>query len=337
MLVLDILLETWLLLNQISIYLIFGFLIAGILSVYVPKNFIEKNLGKKSGFLSVFKASILGVPLPLCSCSVIPVAASLKQHGASKGAISSFLLSTPQTGVDSIMVTYGLLGPIVALIRPIIALITGLVGGIFVQFFDQKIEDSIQETCRDHCCGTNERSILWRIFNYSFVVLPKDIAKPLIYGILIASCINLLLPDTIFMDYMGDGILSMLFMILIGTPIYVCATASIPIALAMMSKGATLGAVMVFLMVGPATNITSISTMFKILGKKSTILTLFILVFLSLFFGSLVNNLTFINANLALQSVHSHSHHTSNFHSFFSVIFIGILINTVFIPKFFNK
>jgi len=159
----------------------------------------------------------------------------------------------------------------------------------------------------------------------------------LIYGILIASCINLLLPDTIFMDYMGDGILSMLFMILIGTPIYVCATASIPIALAMMSKGATLGAVMVFLMVGPATNITSISTMFKILGKKSTILTLFILVFLSLFFGSLVNNLTFINANLALQSVHSHSHHTSNFHSFFSVIFIGILINTVFIPKFFNK
>ena len=143
--------ELWTFLNQISPYLIFGFLIAGILSVCISQDFIENHLGKNSGLLSVLKAGILGVPLPLCSCSVLPVSASLKKHGASKGAISSFLLSTPQTGVDSIMVTYGLLGPIVALIRPIIALITGLVGGTVVNIMDNEHGNSMKEICKDHC------------------------------------------------------------------------------------------------------------------------------------------------------------------------------------------
>ena len=137
--------EVWYFLNQISPYLLLGFFIAGILSIFISSDFIEKNLGKKEGFGAVIKASLLGIPLPLCSCSVIPVSASLKRHGASKGAISSFLLSTPQTGVDSIMVTYGLLGPVVAIIRPIIALMTGLFGGTMVHCFDRQFINDNKE------------------------------------------------------------------------------------------------------------------------------------------------------------------------------------------------
>jgi len=328
--------ELWILLNQISPYLIFGFIIAGILSVFISQEFIESHLGKKTGVSSVFKAAILGIPLPLCSCSVIPVSASLKKHGASKASISSFLLSTPQTGVDSIMVTYGLLGPIVALIRPMIALVTGLIGGIAVHYIDNVYDDSIQEECKAHCCKHNKQSTFSKILNYSFITLPKDIAKPLVYGIVIASLINLFLPENLFLTYLGDGVFSMLFMIIIGTPLYVCATASIPIALAMISKGATIGAALVFLMVGPATNTTSITTMLKILGKKSTFITLGVLIVTSLTFGLLIDNLSLTYDGLKHYIPHHHEH-ISLFHNLCSILFLGILINTLIVPKFSKK
>mgnify|MGYP001347775198 CR=1 FL=1 len=330
--------ELWVFLNQISPYLIFGFIIAGILSVMISQEFIESHLGKQSGILSVFKAAILGIPLPLCSCSVIPVSASLKKHGASKASISSFLLSTPQTGVDSIMVTYGLLGPIVAIIRPIIALITGLVGGIAVHLIDNVYdENSPVEECKEHCCKHHQQSTLKKILTYSFVTLPKDIAKPLVYGIIIASLINLFLPDELFSNYLGDGILPMIFMIIIGTPLYVCATASIPIALAMISKGATIGAALVFLMVGPATNTTSITTMLKILGKRSTLITLSVLIITSLLFGLLIDNLNLTYDVFKNYIPHHHHEHISLFHNICSIFFLGILINTLIVPKFSKK
>ena len=320
MLVLDFFNEMWIFLNQISIYLVFGFLIAGILSVCISKDFIERNLGEASGLSSVLKACILGVPLPLCSCSVIPVSASLKKHGASKGAISSFLLSTPQTGVDSIMVTYGVFGPLFALIRPIVALITGFLGGTFVYFFDNQYSSDIQPQCQESCCSKKQKSTIQRILSYSFITLPKDIAKPLIYGITIASFINLILPDNIIVDVVGNGFLSMIFMIVIGTPLYVCATASIPIAVAMISKGATVGAAMVFLMVGPATNITSLSTMLEILGKKSTAITLSVLIMVSLFFGYLVDNVSFIYNDTMSHCMESHESFT--FIDYFSTVLL---------------
>ena len=333
----DFINELWLLLNQISPYLIFGFIFAGILSVIISQDFIELHLGKKSGILSVFKAAILGIPLPLCSCSVIPVSASLKKHGASKASISSFLLSTPQTGIDSILVTYGLLGPIVAIIRPIIALITGIIGGLAVHFIDNTYEDdSLKEECKDHCCKHHKESTLKKICKYSFITLPKDIAKPLVYGIIIASLINLFLPEELFNSYLGDGIFQMIIMIIIGTPLYVCATASIPIALAMISKGATIGAALVFLMVGPATNTTSITTMLKILGKKSTFITLGTLIITSLVFGLLIDNLALNYSSLRNHLPHHHEH-ISLLNNICTIFFLGILINTLILPKFANK
>ena len=328
--------EIWILLNQVSPYLIFGFIIAGLLSVLISQEFIESHLGKKTGLLSVFKSSILGIPLPLCSCSVIPVSASLKKHGASKASVSSFLLSTPQTGVDSIMVTYGLLGPVIALVRPIIALVTGLLGGIAVHYLDNTYDDSLEKDCKASCCKGKEQSTLIKILNYSFITLPKDIAKPLIYGIIIAALINLFLPDDIFSTYLGEGIFPMLFMIIIGTPLYICATASIPIALAMISKGATLGAALVFLMVGPATNTTSITTMMSILGKKSTLITFIVLIITSLVFGLLIDSMALGYDGLK-NHMHHHHDHISLLDTICSIFFLGILINTVIVPKFSKK
>jgi len=303
----NLLLNIWNLLLIISPYLLFGFLFAGFLSVIISQELIEKNLGNNQGLFSIVKASLFGVPLPLCSCSVIPVSASLKKHGASKGAVTSFLFSTPQTGIDSIMVTYGMLGPIVALVRPLIALLTGILCGSIVYAFDRQYDDIDTEDCHDECCEPLHQSTIKRILNYSFITLPKDIIKPLMVGIIVAALINIYLPITIIDNFVGKGFLSMIIMIIIGLPLYVCATASIPIALAMMAKGVTLGAALVFLMVGPATNTTSITTMMKILGKKSTIITIGSLIIISLFFGMLVDSLELSVPNI-LNNQHIHTH-----------------------------
>jgi len=323
----NLLLEIWNLLLIISPYLLFGFLFAGFLSIIISQEFIEQNLGNNKGILSIIKASIFGVPLPLCSCSVIPVSASLKKHGASKGAVTSFLFSTPQTGIDSVMVTYGLLGPMVALVRPFIALITGILCGSIVYGLDKDYDSIDSNECHDECCDPIYQSAIKRMLSYSFITLPKDIIKPLIIGIIIAAMINLYLPVTIIDNFIGQGFLSMIIMIIIGLPLYVCATASIPIALAMMSKGVTLGAALVFLMVGPATNTTSITTMVKILGKKSTIITIFSLIIISLFFGVVVDSLN-LSMPRILDENHIHSH-LSIINIISAILMLMIAINTL--------
>jgi uncharacterized membrane protein YraQ (UPF0718 family)/copper chaperone CopZ len=323
----SLLLEIWNLLLIISPYLLFGFLFAGFLSVIMSQELIEKNLGNKQGLFSIIKAALFGVPLPLCSCSVIPVSASLKKHGASKGAVTSFLFSTPQTGIDSIMVTYGMLGPIVALIRPFIALLTGILCGSIVYGFDREYDNIDTEDCHDECCEPLHQSAIKRILNYSFITLPKDIIKPLMVGIIIAALINIYLPITIIDNFVGQGFLSMIIMIIIGLPLYVCATASIPIALAMMGKGVTLGAALVFLMVGPATNTTSITTMVKILGKKSTIITICSLIVISLCFGMLVDSLALSMPHI-LNNQHTHTH-TSIVNIISAIFMIMITLNTL--------
>ena len=321
----NLFLNVWSLLLEISPFLVQGFLFAGILSVVISKNFVQNNLGNKHGILSLIKASIFGVPLPLCSCSVIPVAASLKKNGASKGAVTSFLFSTPQTGIDSFMVTYGLLGPIVALVRPFIALISGILCGLIIYFLDPNYEKPTVDE-EDFCCDNDNESKIKKIFTYSFITLPKDIMKPLLIGILIAALINIYLPASIVENFIGQGFISMIVMIVIGLPLYICATASIPIALAMMGKGVTLGAALVFLMVGAATNTTSIATMTKILGKRATVINLLSLILISLFFGMIVDLLSITIPELGHIHIHEHTSYI-NFISAF--IIIGLAGNTL--------
>lgn len=272
----------WVVLAQMSPYLTLGFLISGVLSVMISPRWVEKHLG--SGRISsVIKATLFGVPLPLCSCGVIPVAASLRRHGASKGATTAFLISTPQTGIDSMLATWGLLGPFFAVFRPLAALITGIVGGLGVSFTDKDDVTAIAANAADSDdASTSFIEKLTAAIKYAFVTLPGEIAKALVVGIFIAGLISTFIAGDFVSQYIGNYYVTMLLMLAIGIPVYVCSTSSIPIALAFMRMGVSPGAAFVFLISGPATNAAAISVVWKILGKTSALIYL-----LTVFFGSL--------------------------------------------------
>jgi len=240
-------------------YLLFGFGIAGILQVILPDTWLQKHLGG-SGLKPVIKAVLLGVPLPLCSCGVIGVSASLRRQGASRAAITGFLIATPQTGVDSILATWGLLGPVLGVFRPLIAFVTGIAGGAAVALVERKEECCTSARSNDRpdqeCCpvdGKVKRGLL-EVLRYGFVTLPRDIAKPLVVGIVLSGLMGALLPQDVLAPYIGGGMLAMVVMVAIGIPLYVCATASIPLAVGFIHLGASPGAALAFLIAGPATN-----------------------------------------------------------------------------------
>ena len=269
--------ESWLVLGQMSLYLLLGFLVAGVLSVCISPAWVERHLGRR-GFGPVLAASLFGVPLPLCSCGVIPVAASMRRHGASRAATTAFLLSTPQTGVDSIAVTYALLGPVFAVFRPIAALATGVLGGLFVLLFGDsggkdEAEQSKPDTCTEACCADRPgRGVLARALHYGFVTLPRDIGPALLVGIVIAGAMAALVPRGHLQAYVGGGVLSILLLMAAGVPLYVCATASVPIAAGFMHMGVSPGAALAFLIAGPATNAATFTTIWKVLGRRTAVL-----------------------------------------------------------------
>ncbi len=253
-----------------SPYLLFGFFAAGVLSVFISPAVVERHLGG-TGFWPLLKASAFGVPLPLCSCGVIPVSMSLNKHGASKGATVAFLLSTPQTGVDSILVTYSLLGPVFAIFRPLAALVTGLIGGSAVEIFKHKSAETAPETSDETSEKKDQTPKLVKALRHGFVTLPGDIGKPMLLGLVVASIISAAIPEDFFAPFLGGGILSMLVMMAIGIPVYVCATTSVPVAAVLIAKGVSPGAAMVFLMTGPATNAAAFMTIWAGLGKRTAI------------------------------------------------------------------
>jgi len=269
----SIIVDFWATVAEMSPYLLFGFFVAGILSVLVSQRLVERHLGGR-GIWPLLKASLFGVPLPLCSCGVIPVSMSLHKHGASRGSTISFLLSTPQTGVDSIFVTLSLLGPVFAVFRPLAAFITGITGGALVELFTRSSEDysQVPPKCTDECCDTAGTGLkITRGLKYGFVTLPRDIGKAMLVGLVIAAVISALVPDGYFAEKLGTGIFAMVVMMFLGIRVYVCATASVPVAAALILKGLTPGAALVFLMTGPATNAASFITIWKILGKTTAI------------------------------------------------------------------
>ena len=226
----------------------------------------------QNNFRSILNASLLGVPLPLCSCGVIPTGISFYKHGASKASTVSFLISTPQTGVDSIFVTYSLLGLPFAIIRPIVAFVTGLFGGLITK----KIDSSSEVVQSGNGENDNEmpKGVFPKIremFRYSFIEFLQDISNWLIIGLLIAALISVFVPDDFFADKMPNNFVGMLLILVIAIPVYICATASVPVAAVLMLKGLSPGAALVLLMAGPATNAATITMIGKVLGKKSLI------------------------------------------------------------------
>ncbi len=288
--------DFWQTLVEMSPYLLFGFFVAGVLSVLISQHTVERHLGK-TGLMPLVKATVFGVPLPLCSCGVIPVSMSLHRHGASKGSTIAFLLSTPQTGVDGILVTLGLLGPVFAIFRPLAALVTGLLGGTLVNLFGKSSPGvGPKAKCSEACC-TESQGKISAAFRYGFISLPRDIGKALLVGIAVAAVISVIVPDGYFADKLGVGILPMFLMMLLGIPVYVCATASVPVAAALMIKGVSPGAALVFLMTGPATNAASFFTIWKTLGSRTALLYILTVGGCALFSGIILDSI-FASADL---------------------------------------
>jgi len=297
--------ETIFFFNEVSIYLLFGFIIAGILHVLFPESIIRRHLGSDS-FGSVLKSTLFGIPIPLCSCGVVPVAASLRNSGASKGATISFLISTPQVGADSFMITYSLLGWVFALFRIVASLITAMAAGIMVNILSRNDSPQSGESPpninSEEGFGRRIKSIL----QYVEYDLLGSIANALMVGIIAAGIITALIPEGFFDRYLGSDFLSMILMLLIGIPLYVCAAASTPIAASLIMKGISPGAALVFLLTGPATNAITIATTARVLGKKSTVVYLAAIALVSLALGYLLNVLTAQYGFQKIIMVHQH-------------------------------
>lgn len=291
--------------NEISVYLLFGFLMAGLLHVLFPESIIRKHLGSNS-FGSVVKSTLFGIPLPLCSCGVIPVATSLQKSGASKGSIVSFLITTPQIGADSFMITYSLIGWIFAIFRIVASAITALLAGIFINIFNKKDEKSEVQPPANLNVKNGYKERIKTIFSYIEFELLGSIINALMVGILIAGCIAVLIPEGFFEKYLSSQYLSMILMLIVGIPMYVCASASTPIAASLLMKGISPGAALIFLLTGPATNAANISTVIKIVGKKSTAIYLAAISLVSLGLGVLLNT---VSAKIGIEKIVAQHQH----------------------------
>ncbi|MCF6290417.1 MAG: SO_0444 family Cu/Zn efflux transporter [Desulfobacterales bacterium] len=294
--IIQVLQESWHLFLDAAVYILFGLLVGGLLKVFLHPAFVANHLGQ-GRFGSVIKAALLGIPIPLCSCGVLPAAASLKKQGANNGATTAFLISTPESGVDSIAISYALLDPIMTVARPVAAFFTAVAAGVVENIFHtQKEEDWLRVVDRscpvDNCCDGNDcppdkharhHGFFEKLrIGIGFAVndLWAELAGWFFAGLILAGVISVLVPTEMMSSYLGGGLPSMLIMLAVGIPMYICATASTPVAAALILKGVSPGAALVFLLVGPATNVTSLSVLFGILGRRATAI---YLVMLSLF------------------------------------------------------
>ncbi|WP_288364566.1 SO_0444 family Cu/Zn efflux transporter, partial [uncultured Spongiibacter sp.] len=252
--------------------LVMGLVLAGLMKAWIPNALLERQLGKP-GIGSVIKAALFGAPMPLCSCGVLPVAMGLRRAGASKGATVSFLISTPETGVDSIALSYGLLGPVMTIARPIVAIANAIAAGLLTGWNDGK-PASQAEAATTSCCSKRSAAptkTSWREgLHYTFGRLLEDMLPWLLVGMLFAAAVQTFVPAAWLAEW-GRGPLAMIVMVLIGIPMYICASASTPIAAGLLLAGVSPGAVLVFMLAGPASNIAAVGMVYKELGQRALI------------------------------------------------------------------
>ncbi|EDY84660.1 Predicted permease family [Verrucomicrobiia bacterium DG1235] len=265
----NIALQTWLMIAEMGPYLLLGLAISVLLHRYLKQAWIERLMGRRN-LSSVIWGSVVGVPMPLCSCGVIPVTMSLHSKGASRGATVSFLTSTPQTGVDSFLATYGMLGPIFALYKTIVAFVSGILVGLTTDLLDKKPPPAPKPTSSNSPLTTHHS--LLKSLRYGFYTMPGDLASALLVGFLLAGLIAALAPADLLANIPGGALSAILLATLISVPFYICSTGSIPLALALVHSGLPISAALVLLIAGPATNIATITTMRKVLGGRSTLI-----------------------------------------------------------------
>ncbi|MEG3766115.1 SO_0444 family Cu/Zn efflux transporter [Alteromonas sp. 14N.309.X.WAT.G.H12] len=370
-------------------WLLMGLLVAGIMHELVPVSMLQKHMGDNS-VGAIIKAAVIGAPLPLCSCGVIPAALGLRRSGASKPATVSFLVSTPETGVDSVSVSYALLGPLFAIIRPIAAIFSAIYTGLMVKFFadlDQpKVQPKAAATttqCGESapasapstsCCGSSPKkeavtpvsccsskkapektaqtsgccsntstekdadsktpffAKIVTLFQFSTGKLLQDITLWLLIGLALAAVIQTWVP-TSFLTQWGDGFIAMLVMALIGVPMYICATASTPLAVGFLSAGLSPGAILVFMLAGPATNVSTMGMIGKELGKRSLVLYVFSITTASIGLGYLLNyavDAFSLSAFIAHPtSGHHHGETVGHLYTLCGIVLAGLIIKNI--------
>ncbi|WP_171038902.1 SO_0444 family Cu/Zn efflux transporter [Pseudoalteromonas ruthenica] len=347
----DLLTNFWQLFVLSAPWLMLGLFLAGLINVYLPANFLQRHLGKE-GFWTTVKAAFIGAPMPLCSCGVIPAAVGLRRAGASKSATTSFLVSTPETGVDSVSVSYVLLGPFMAIIRPIAAITSAITAGVLVGK-ESKPEATPTQTSSPSCCAertpqpstscctnkqqapasqaptqaqqadntapasccssrskaTKESSFMAKFkqaVHFSTTKLLNDTAMWLMIGLFFAALVQTYVPAS-YLSQWGSGLLAMTVMVLISIPMYICATASTPVAAGLLIAGVSPGAVLVFMLAGPATNIATLGVVGKELGKRAIVAYLSAVIGVALAFGYLTDWLV-VRFGFAVSPLVGHQH-----------------------------
>jgi uncharacterized protein len=306
-------LDLWL---DAAIWLVVGLVVAGLLRTFVKSDGLGRQL-QGDGVWPVVKAAIIGIPLPLCSCGVIPAAIGLRRAGASKGATTAFLISTPETGVDSIAISYALLGPFMAVIRPIAALSSAIVAAVLVMLGEKKRNSNqwtfssvqakpnvtksgadVKNGAPNCCCSSgceseppSSTSLLQRVWQgqvYAFTDLLSDLSRWLLVGLFFSALVVTFVPYDA-LAAVSRGAWAMVIMALVGVPMYICASASTPLAAALMLAGVSPGAVLVFLLAGPATNVATLGIVKKEMGWRTLISYLVGVIGVAIGFGYLTN------------------------------------------------
>jgi uncharacterized membrane protein YraQ (UPF0718 family) len=333
-----------LLFTESAPFLLLGMFIAGMINQWIPRTWVEKTLGSKS---SILTAALIGAPLPLCSCSVIPVAMGIRRSGASKASTASFLVSTPETGVDSIGITYALMGPIMAVARPIAAIFSAIIAGLLVLWFGKQesaLEPAPQGKSQGSCCHKSsavastisEKIKTALVFGYGQLL--RDFMLWFLVGILFAALVTTLVPAGFLTQY-AQGILAMLVVVVISIPMYVCATASTPLAVGLLLSGITPGAALVFMLTGPATNIATLIVIKNELGKRELGLYLLAIISSALVSGLMLDFL-FEKFDWKMQLSHGeHSNMMGIFYQACALVLAGLIVyqlQKMLLPKLFK-
>ena len=281
----EIILSVWKYLTQTAPYLLLGLCGAGVIHSFIRIEFIRRHLGG-NGLLSILKASFVGIPLPLCSCSVVPAAVELRKSGAGNAPVSSFLISTPESGVDSMAMTYGMMDLPMTLIRPVAAFLTSTLAGIFQAFLNPF--ECKTNPAKPSCCSKTSKSSKWkRALEYGLGDLVDDLAPWLAVGLLLGGVLEFIVPDN-FLENI-NGLTGRLLVLGVGIPFYVCASASTPIAGALILKGMDPGTALIFLLTGPATNLSNMVVLQQYIGKRGVLINIIIIALVSLILSYLVD------------------------------------------------
>ena len=327
-------------------WLLLGYLISGIIACFISPETIKKNLGG-SGFPPILKAVLLGIPLPICSCGVIPIASALKKEGANNSATAAFFIATPQTGIDNIMLTAGILGWLIAIIRACAAFVSGIIGGILIDIFANKTPEILEEKKSSCCCCSKSNaatsstqkftflSAITNILSYGYIKMLKNTCFSILTGIAIAALIQFIIPKDFGISVLkGNAFLEMLCVVILAIPLYVCSNAAVPISLTLMAKGFSPGAALVFLIAGPAIHSVSLTSMKSLIGYKATIISALSIAITAIVSGILLN---LSKINIPVNEITASFCSNSNLVNQIAGIILALLLIRAIIAKIIQK